>query len=255
MIDPLSTSKGMEFIKGDNNMTNFDPTQFGILMGQLVAEYRSTFAWLAIVPHIVFLVLFYLVVRHGNQYRKAFAAYYSLNFIWLVIFVGGWFSLQLYQRMGFIALAMYIGTPIILCIILYQWIQEWLSPRMDLNLIKTSVWRWLIALPFIVWGFWYPRYEWGVGLIFDPKDLLFGAYGLMGCPTTQVPLALMFLNYPSGNHPLFYALTAYATIIGLAMVSLKYIPDIPFFIMGMIALIQIVITKIKENKQRKQETG
>ena len=35
-------------------MTDFDLTQFGILMGQLVTEYRSTFAWMAIVPHIFF---------------------------------------------------------------------------------------------------------------------------------------------------------------------------------------------------------
>ena len=230
-------------------MTNFDPTQFGILMGQLVAEYRSTFAWLAIVPHLVFLALFYLAIRHGNRYRKAFAVYYSLNFIWLVIFVGGWFSIQLYQRMGLAALAMYIATPIMLCIILYHWIQEWQNPQIDLNLTKARLWRWLIALPFIVWGFWYPPYEWGVGLNFDPKEFLFGAYGLMGCPTTLVPLALMFLNYPSGNRPLFHALTAYAAIIGLAMVALKYVPDIPFFMMGLIALTLIVITKVKEIQQ------
>ena len=230
-------------------MTNFDATQFGILMGQLVAEYRSTFAWLAIVPHIVFLVLFYLAIRHGNRYRKAFAIYYSLNFIWLVVFVGGWFSIQIYQRMGFAALAMYIATPIMLCVILYHWIQEWQNPQLDLDLTKASLWRWLIALPFIVWGFWYPPYEWGVGLIFDPKEFLFGAYGLMGCPTTLVPLALMFLNYPSGNRLLFHALTAYAAIIGLAMVALKYVPDIPFFVMGLIALLLIIFTRLKETRQ------
>jgi hypothetical protein len=216
-------------------MTVFDPTQFGIL--------------------IAFLALFYLVVRHGNRYRKAFTIYYTLNFVWLLIFVGGWFSIQLYQRMGFFALAMYIFTPIMLCVILYQWIQEWRTPRLDLDLSKAGIWRWLIALPFIVWGFWYPPYEWGVGLNFDPKELLFGAYGLMGCPTTLVPLALMFLNYPAGNHPLFHALTAYATIIGLAMVALKYVPDIPFFIMGIIALMLIVFTRLKKNRQRKQDTA
>jgi hypothetical protein len=233
-------------------MSNFDPTQFGILMGQLVTEYRSMFAWLAIIPHIVFLALFYLMIRHGNRYRKAFTITYILNYIWLVIFVGGWFSIQLYQRMGLAALAMYIATPIMLCIILYQWIQELRNPQLDLNLTKANLWRWLIAMPFIIWGFWYPPYEWSVGLIFDPKELLLGAYGLMGCPTTLVPLALMFLNYPSGNRPLFHALTAYAAIIGLAMVALKYVPDIPFFMMGLIALALIIFTRLKEKKQNRE---
>ena len=124
---------------------------------------------------------------------------------------------------------------------------------MDLDLKKVSAWRWLIALPFMVWGFWYPPYEWGIGLNFDPKELLVGAYGLMGCPTALVSLAVLFLNYPAGNRPLFYALTTYAVIIGLAMVALKYLPDIPFFTMGIIALGMIVITRLRENKGRKQE--
>lgn len=220
------------------------------MMGQLVAEYRHMFAWLAVVPHIVFLALFGLILRHGNRYRKAFTLYYILNFIWVLVFVGGWFSIQLYQRMGLAALAMYIGTPVLLCVILYQWMQEWRIPRLELNLSGISRWRWVVALPFILWGFWYPPYEWGVGLVFDPRELLFGAYGLMGCPTTLVPLALLFLKYPAGNRPLYHALTAYAVIVGLAMVALKYVPDIPFFFMGLIALGSILIHKRKEFRQQ-----
>jgi hypothetical protein len=232
-------------------MSDFDPVDFGITMGQLVAEYRSTYAWLALIPHLVILVLFYLIVRHGNRYRKAFTIYYIVNFVWLVIFVGGWFTIQLYQRLGWIALAMYIGTPAMLLVILYQWIQELRSPRLDLDLTGVSAWRWMIAIPIIIWGFWYPPYEWGVRLIFDPKELLFGAYGLMGCPTTMVPLAIMFLKYPSGNRPLFNALTAYATIIGFAMAVLtQYVPDIPFFFIGLASLALILITGLRQKRQQ-----
>jgi hypothetical protein len=220
--------------------------QFGMLMGRLVAEYRSTYAWLALIPHLVFLVLFYLILRYGNRYRKAFAIYYTLNYVWLLIFVGGWFSVKLYQGLGFKALAMYGGTPPMLLLILYQWIREWRSPRLDLDLTRVSAWRWVIAIPIIIWGFWYPPYEWGVRLIFDPKELLFGAYGLMGCPTTLVPLAILFLKYPAGNRPLFYALTAYATIIGLAMTALLYVPDFPFFFMGLASFTLIVVTRFKK---------
>ena len=89
------------------------------------AEYRTTFAWLAILPHIVIITISYLLLRHRNPYRKTFIFYYILNFIWVLVFVGGWFSIQLYQHLGLAALAMYIGTPAMLCVILYQWIQEW----------------------------------------------------------------------------------------------------------------------------------
>jgi hypothetical protein len=194
---------------------------------------------------VAFLVLFYGILRYGNRFRRAFAIVYTVNFIWLLIFVGGWFSMQLYQRLGVSALAMYIGTPIMLLVILLHWIHEWRSPKLDLDLSSVRLWRWAIAIPCMAWGFWYPPYEWGVRLIFDPKELLFGAYGLMGCPTTLVPLALLFLKYPAGNRPLFYALTAYASIIGLAMVALKYVPDIPFFFMGLASLILIIVTKLR----------
>jgi hypothetical protein len=237
----------------EDNISDFDFTAFGILMGQLVAEYRGTYARLALIPHIVTLVLLYLIVRYGNRYRKAFTVYYIVNFVWVLIFVGGWFSVQLYQRLGFIALAMYIGTPVLLLVILYQWIQEWRSPRLDLDLTGIGAWRWVIALPIIVWGFWYPPYEWGVRLIFDPWEFLFGAYGLMGCPTTMVPLALMFLKYPSGNRPLFSALTAFAVIIGFAMAVLsRYVPDIPLFFIGLASLALILRTRLRKTGQEEE---
>jgi hypothetical protein len=113
----------------------------------------------------------------------------------------------------------------------------------------------VIAIPIIVWGFWYPPYEWGVRLIFDPKELLFGAYGLMGCPTTMVLLALLFLKYPAGNRPLFYTLTAYATINGLGMVGLMYIPDIPFFFIGLASLALILVTKLSGTRQKEPSTA
>lgn len=230
-------------------MSDFDPVQFGILMGQLASQYRSRYAWVAIIPHVTFLVLFFLILRSGNRCRKAFTIYYIANFLWVLIFVGGWFSVQIYQHLSLPGLMMYIGTPFLILVILIQWIQELRRPRLNLDLRKIPLWRWVIALPFMLWGFWYPPYQWGVRLIFDPRELLFGAYGLMGCPTTLVPLALLFLKYPDGNRPLFHSLTAYAVIVGFAMVMLMYIPDIPFFIMGLLSLGLILYTKIKAAKR------
>jgi hypothetical protein len=119
------------------------------------------------------------------------------------------------------------GTPVMLLVVLYQWIQELRSPQLDLNISEATVWRRAIALPVIVWGFWYPPYEWGVGLVFDPRELLLRAYRLMGCPTTLIPLAIMFLMYPKGNRSLFYSLTRHTVIVGLAMVGLEYVPISP----------------------------
>jgi hypothetical protein len=110
---------------------------------------------------------------------------------------------------------------------------------------NVSTWRWLIAIPVIIWGFWYPPYEWGVRLIFDPWELLFGAYGLMGCPTTMVVLAILFLKYPAGNRSLFHALTAFAVIIGISMTALMYIPDLPLLFIGLASLALILITNLR----------
>jgi hypothetical protein len=220
--------------------------KFGMLMGQLVAEYRNTYAWLAPLPHLATLLLLYLIFRYGQRYQRAFTLYFIINYIWMVIFVGGWFSFQLYQHMGIAALGMYGATPILLLIILYQWVQEFRNPRLDLDFAQFNKWRLLVAVPMLIWGFWYPPYEWGVRLIFDPKELLFGAYGLMGCPTTMIPLSILFLKYPAGNRPLFYALTVYAVCVGAAMVALQYLPDIPFFFIGLMSLGLIIWSRFRE---------
>jgi hypothetical protein len=221
-------------------------SKFGMLMGQLVAEYRSTYTWLAPFFHLLTLLLLYLVFRYGQRYRRVFTLYFIINYFWLVVFVGGLLCFQLYQRLGLPALGMYGATPILLLIILYQWVQEFRNPRLDLDFTRFNKWRLLIAVPILVWGFWYPSYEWGVRLIFDPKELLFGAYGLMGCPTTMVPLSILFLKYPAGNRPLFYALTVYAVCIGAAMVGLRYVPDIPFFFIGLVSLGLIIWSRFRE---------
>ena len=88
-------------------------------MGQLVTEYRGGYYWIAPLPHLAILLLLYLIFRQGNRYRKAFTLYFVINYIWLVFFVGVWFSFQLYQRMGIVALGIYGVTPILLLIILY----------------------------------------------------------------------------------------------------------------------------------------
>jgi hypothetical protein len=56
---------------------------------------------------------------------------------------------------------------------------------------------------------------------------LFGAYGLMGCPTTMVALSLLFLKYPAGNRRLFDLLTAHAVFVGAAMVACCTFPTFP----------------------------
>jgi multisubunit Na+/H+ antiporter MnhC subunit len=72
--------------------------------------------------------------------------------------------------------------------------------------------------------------------------------GLIGFPATPIPLAILFLRYPAGNRPLFYALIAYAVVVGLAMVSLKYVPDVPFFAMGVTALLLVLCIRSRQTQ-------
>jgi hypothetical protein len=111
-------------------------TKFGMSMGQLVVESRNTYAWLAPLPHLITLFLLCLVLRYGQRYRKAFTLYFLFNYVWLVTFVGGWFSFKLYQRMGIMALGMYGGTSILFLAILYHWVQELRHPRLDLDFTR-----------------------------------------------------------------------------------------------------------------------
>jgi hypothetical protein len=217
--------------------------EFGKTLGQLVEYYRTTFAWAALIWHVSTLAVLYLVVRYGNRYRRLFAGYFALNYVWLVVFVGIWMSVQLYLRMGATALAVYAATPVFLLIIAYQWFKELKVPRLDLDFKVIEKWRLFVAVPMLVWGLWYPPYIFGVRLVFDPTELLFGAYGLMGCPTTMVALSVLFLKYPAGNRKLFHLLTGYAVIVGAAMVALLYVPDIPFFVLGIASLALIVRTR------------
>jgi hypothetical protein len=224
--------------------------EFGKTIGQLVTEYRTTFAWVALVWHLSTFALLYLIFRYGNRYRRVFAAYFALNYAWLVAFVGVWMSVQLYERMGTVALAVYGATPVFLLIVLYQWYRELRNPRLDLDFRNIEKWRLLVAVPMAVWGLWHPPYIFGVRLVFDPAELLFGAYGLMGCPVTMVALSLLFLKYPAGNRTLFNLLTAYAVMVGAAMVALLYVPDIPFFFLGLASLALIVKTNISIRRRR-----
>jgi hypothetical protein len=100
-------------------------------------------------------------------------------------------------------------------------------------------------------GVWYPPHIFGVRLVWDPAELLFGAYGLMGCPTTMVALSLLFLKYPAGNRRLFHLLTAYAVFVGAAMVALLYVPDVPSFILGLASLALIVSARRKDRRAAK----
>jgi hypothetical protein len=220
--------------------------EFGKTLGQLVGQYRTAFAPMALIWHLATLVVVYLVVRYGNRYRRVFAAYFALNYAWLVASVGIWMSAQLYASMGAVALAVYGATPVFLMVIFYQWIQELRAPKLDLDFRGIQKWRLLVSVPMLVWGFWYPPYIFGVRLVLDPSELLFGAYGLMGCPTTMVALSLLFLKYPAGNLRLFHLLTGYAVIVGAAMVALLYVPDIPFFVLGLASLTLIISTMRKD---------
>lgn len=216
--------------------------EFGRTLGQLVDEYRTGFAWVALGWHLATFAVLYLVLRHGNRYRRVFAGYFALNYAWLVAFVGIWMSVELYARMGAVALVVYGATPAFLLLILVHWWGELRHPRLDLDFRGIEKWRLFVAVPMLVWGLWYPPYIFGVRLVFDPAELLFGAYGLMGCPTTMVALSLLFLTYPAGNRQLFHLLTAYAVFVGAAMAALRYVPDIPFFLLGLASLALITGT-------------
>jgi hypothetical protein len=229
--------------------------EFGKTLGQLVGEYRTAYAWVALVWHLAAVVVVSLVIRYGNRYRRLFAAYFAVDYLWLIGFVGIWVSIEHYERMGAVALAVYGATPVFLLVIFLQWLRELRTPTLDLDFRHIEKWRLLVAVPLGIWGFWYPPYIYGVRLVFDPAEFLFGAYGLRGCPTTMVALSLLFLVYPSGDRRLFHLLTAYAVFVGAAMVALVYVPDIPFFALGVASLMLILRVRHRDRSALREQSG
>ena len=68
-------------------------------------------------------------------------------------------------------------------------------------------------------------------------------------------MSLLFLKYPAGNRTLFNLLTTYAVMVGAAMVALLYVPDIPFFFLGLasVALIAKTTVLVRLRRHRSPE--
>ena len=224
-------------------MSGFDPPTFGRTFEKLVAEYQSGVGfWLAPVFHIATILVLFLALKYGNRYRKAFTIYFTLNYLWIFIYAGIVMSFLFYREMGRRSLAFWSIIPVLTGVIVFQWVKELKSPKIDLDFTNIRKWR-LLVIPIIIFGFWYPTYVYGVGFSILPKDLMFSFYGLMPCPTTMMLLGLLSLKYPRGNRSLFNVLTLFAVWIGTAQVLIGYVPDYPLALIGYYSLGIIILNK------------
>lgn len=224
-------------------MSGLDPATFGMAFEKLVVEYQNGIGfWLAPVFHIATILILLLIIKYGNRYRKAFVVYFMLNYLWIFIYAGIVMSFLFYREIGIWSLAFWSIIPVLIGVIVFQWIKELKSPKVDLDFTSTRKWR-LLIIPIIIFGFWYPTYVCGAGFSMLSKDLLFSCYGLMPCPTTMVVLGLLSLKYPYGNKSLFNALTLFAICIGTAQILIGYVPDYPLAIIGYLSLGLIILNK------------
>lgn len=226
-----------------------DPSILGHGFDIFVKSEYQMFGILTIFFHIATLIILYLVFRHGNKYKRAFAIYFTIN--WLFLF-GYWgvYSIIYWSKIGAEYLASFIFVPILLGLIVFFWIKEIINPKIDLDFTNVRKYRFIVLI-ITLWGFWYPTYIFGQGFIFNISDLLFSNYGLMPCPTTMVVLSLMTLKYPSGNKILYNLFTVYALFVGTATVSLGWVPDIPFLILGIYSLTLILLNKMERQRTEK----
>jgi hypothetical protein len=229
-------------------MANLDPVVFGRTFDTVVIGYRDGIGvWLAPIFHIATLFVLFLICRYGRRANKAFALYYTLNYSWLLVYVGIVMFFLFYRKMGMGSLAFWSIVPILLGTIVWQWLKELRHPQLDVAFSDIQLWRWIV-LPIMIFGFWYPTYTWGQGFSLLPRDLLFSFYGLMPCPTTMVVLGLLSLRYPHGNTGLFNALTLFAVWIGTAQVAIGYVPDYPLALIGYYSLGLILWNKLRRHK-------
>jgi hypothetical protein len=221
---------------------NFDPEVFGEGFHRFVQMEVDLFGVpLGAFFHVATIVILFLVFTKGNKYRRLFAVYFGVNWIFLFGYWGV-YAIIYWTRTGLPYIACYAITPVLLGFIVFHWIKEILNPEINLDFKKVKAARFII-LAVLLWGFWYPGYKYGEGFIFSIKDIILSNYGLMPCPTTMVVLSLMTLKYPDTNRSLYLLFTVYALFIGTATVLSGWIPDIPFIILGLYALSLILFNK------------
>ena len=225
--------------------SNFDPAIFGEAFHLFVEKEVGLFgSSLAPIFHILTLIVLLLSFIYGNKTRKVFTIYFAANWLFLFGYWGG-YAISYWMEIGAIYLVSFVMAPILLFMILYFWIVEVIEPKFELDFKSLPWWRYLVGIV-ILWGFWYPGYNYGEGFIFSAKDFIYSNYGLMPCPTTMVVLGIMTSTYPKGNRMLYSLLTAYALVIGTATVIASWLPDIPMILLGVYALILIIRNHIQQ---------
>ena len=219
----------------------FSPQVFGEGFHRFVQTEYQLFGFLSPYVHIIALALLVLVFILGNKIRRVFTLYFALN--WLFLF-GYWgvYGVIYWYHVGLPYLLTYTFAPILLFLILLQWLKEIKRPQIHLDFSGVNPFRFSVLL-ILICGFWYPTYQYGQGFIFQASDLLRSYFGLMPCPTTMFVLSLFSLNYPKGNPTLFHLMTVYAVFIGTATVAAGWLADVPFILLGLYALILILFYK------------
>jgi len=229
---------------------NFDPGVFGEGFHQFVQKETELFGnSLGVIFHIVTFIILFLIFRYGNKYRRIFAFYYTLNWVFLFAY-WGIYAIVYWSKIGIQYLAVYSLTPILLGLIVFFWIKEIFNPQIDFD-FKSAPGTMFLVLMILMWGLWYPTYKYGQGFVFSIKDIVFSNYGLMPCPTTMVVLSLMTIKYPVTNRNLYRLFTVYALLIGTATVMSGWIPDVPFIVLGIYSLGLIVFSKKKDQQNLK----
>ena len=224
----------------------FDPIVFGITIGRIIETYGAAVrVWASPLFHAGFLVMLYLISSKGDRFRKAYTLYFLINYVWLLGAIGIYASIQLFQQAGPVYFGVYSATPVFLVVILLLLIGEWRNSRNHFDFQQVPKWRWAVAVPMMLWGFYYPNWRFdGSGFDWSLSQFVSGNFGLMGCPVTMLALSILFLVYPRVNRHLFQVLTMYGVMLGGAMVAVGYKTDIPFFAMGIISLLLILVTTI-----------
>ena len=221
----------------------FDPAVFGEGFHLFVQKEFELFGKLSPIFHIASFIILILIFSRGNRFRRLFSTWFTLNWLFLLGYWGV-FGVIYWLGIGPVYLAVYIAAPVLLLLICINWIRELFKSQINYSITDAPKWRFAV-LVILLWGLWYPAYIYGQGFIFNPSDLLFSYYGLMPCPTTMFVLSLMTIAYPKVNKRLYRLLTAYALFIGTATVASGWLPDIPFIVLGVYALVIQLIYRDK----------
>lgn len=164
--------------------------------------------------HLAFLALFYLLLRYGNRFGRAFSIIAGLHYILIAYLQGGAIT-PVYGQV------LYINVLVLFSLIIFGWFWEAKIRKTDYSLKPIGTKYYWMAGIVAVFSFWNPD---TIGNL-SPTFLITSTSPIAFCMTTPIYLVALSLLYPDINLPLFRVTSFVGVLVSISMVATGFLMD------------------------------